>query len=211
MGPLLWYDFADPSVVTVSGGQISQVNDKGSRGWNLTKSTTGPQQSTWTNNSLNCCDWGTAGHSNYLRNTTSTSTDIAEVYVVMKANYGSTFPGYNALFSAPSSNLYITGWPGQTYFDSNPFNAAYVNNSASNTFATIVPAINSPCLVRINRTDSGTGNTTSGFQLGFDRIYTGRGWGGLIGEVVVFSTQLSSANRTKIQTFMARKWGLTLS
>lgn len=215
LNPIIWYDFDDPSTVTLSSSTITQIADKGSRGWTLTKSSTGPTQSTWTNNSRKCCDWGSSSHSNYLRNTSSTSTNIAEVYIVLDAAFGSTFPSYNGLITGTSfSGWYITGNQSTTgfYVGGSAFDSVYVNNSASNSLSSgILPAANSPSLLRLKNASDTATTITDGFQLAQDRTNLPRGWYGLIAEVVVFSSVLSSTDRTNVQNYLATKWGLTLS
>lgn len=213
LSPLLWYDFSDESTVTLSSTQITAVADKGSRGWNLSKSTTGPSYVTGING-LKCCDWGSPGHGNYLRNTSATSTNIAEIYFVLDGNFGSTFVEYYGLATGTTgSSWYITGdGAGRAgLINLNSIDQAFLNNGASNQIASVLPTINSPALMRVRKTDGTTFNTTVGFQLGQQRTDTNRGWGGLIGEVVAFSTLLSESDRTLLQSFLARKWGLTLA
>lgn len=209
LSPLSWYDFADASTVTVSDSRISSIVDKGSRGLTLSKSTTGPLYSDGING-LKCCNWGSAGHSNYLRNTSTASTTFAEAYFVLDADFSSTFPDYNGLFSGTTSGAWqVTGSPGFAYFYAGGgFTAAYLNGSATNVYATaILPTINSPSLLRL----TGSVTTTAGLQLGMDRTNASRGWSGLFGEVIIFATALTTNDRTTLQTYLARKWNLTLS
>lgn len=228
LAPVFWYDFADPSVVTVSGpgSQISQIKDKGSRGWDLTKSSTGPTLNTWSNG-LRCCDWGSAGHGNYLRNSTSVTTNIAEAYVVLQANFGSTFADWYGLMTSisgsPDYNLRVIGRGGTsgfyTVFGRGDFTSCFINNGSAIGYSSgILPGINSPCILRLARLDinaaaggTATASTSNGLQLGQDLNSTNKGWGGLMGEVLIFSSILNSTDRTNLQTFLARKWGLTLS
>lgn len=217
LDPVLRYDFADISTITLSGTRITQIRDKGTRGWNLTSSTTGPIQATWTNNSLLCCDWGATTHGNYLRNTSSTSTTITEVYIVLDAAFSSTFPSYNGLITDTVDNtndFNVTGSLGSTSFDSsepaNNFDAVYINGSTTNSYASVLPAINNPCLLRLKKVSDANVTLTDGFQIGNDRSNNSRGWYGLIGEVIAFPNVLSSANRSNVQTYLAKKWSLTL-
>lgn len=215
LSPILWYDFDDAATVTLSGSTITDISDKGSRSWTLTKSATGPVQATWTNNSRKCVDWGSSAHSNYLRNTTTTSTDIAEIYMVVDGDFGSTFPDYNGIISATDdatpTPLNVTGNVGGTgFYSPGSFDAAYLNGSASNTYSSgILPTLNSPTLLRIKKLNDTAVATTLGIQLGRDRTYS-RPFLGLIAEVVCFSSVLSSNDRDEVETWLADKWGLTL-
>ncbi len=210
LAPVLWYDFADEATVTTSGTEITAVASKGSRNWTLTKSTTGPQYVT-NINSKKCVDWGSPGHSNFLQNTSTTSTAIAEVYFVLDANFGSTFAAYNGLITGTSgAGFFLLGNINGTGLYSFEFATAFINGSASNVYSSsVLPAINSPCILRVGRS-SGSLDTTDGFQIGMDRIYNLRGWGGLMGEVIVFSTALSSTDRATVENYLSEKWGITL-
>lgn len=217
LAPLLWYDFADVSSLTINGSnQITAVTDKGSRGWSLSSSPTPPAYTSSGINNLSSCNWGSAGHSNYLRNTSTTSTAIAEMYFVIDASFGTSFPTFNGLISGNgASTMQLTGSSGFAGFASSSTNgswdAAYLNNGASNSFSSVLPTINNATLLRVKRLNDGTVSLTDGIQLGMDRGNTGRGWSGLMGEVVIFGTVLSTADRSLLQSFLAAKWGLTLA
>jgi hypothetical protein len=214
LSPILWYDFADETTVTVASSQITQITDKGSRGWTLSKSTTGPGYATGINGKK-CVDWGAAGHLNYLRNTSATSTAIGEIYVVLDASFGSTFPGYNGLITdATGETWYAIGRSGTAAFDAvngtPAHNQAFINASTSNVYTSaVLPSINSASILRLNRSDGNAYTTTKGFQVGNDRSYD-RGWSGLIGEIVGFTAQLSSTNRTNVLNWLSGKWGISL-
>jgi hypothetical protein len=211
LSPILWYDFSDESTVTTSGTEVTQITDKGSRNWTLTKTTTGPQYVVGTN-SLKCVDWGSSTHSNRLRNTDTTSTNVAEMYIVLDAAFGNSFPTFNGLVSGTSANPFLDGYFGDAGFSSSSgWDSAFVNGSASNTFSFILPAINSASLLRVKKSDNTAATFVDGFQIGMDRNNAGRGWYGLIGEVVCFSSVLSDTNRGLVQTWLGTKWGLTLS
>lgn len=216
LGPVFYWDPSNSSTVTLSGSEIQSITDQGSRGWTLTKSATGPQIYT-DGSSRRWIDWGTGGHNNYLRNTTSTDTAIAEWYIVVDANYGSTFATYNGLVTATVDDTnpnewFVTGYQGLAGFDSagSQFDAAYLNGSATNSYASVLPTINSPTLLRIKKLNDTAATLQSGVQLGNDRNNPNRGWGGLMGAVVGFASPLSAADRAAIQEILANAWGITL-
>jgi hypothetical protein len=211
LSPILWYDFADEATVTTSGTQITQITDKGSRNWTLTKSSTGPEYVTGIN-SKKCVDWGSSSHGNYLRNTSTTSTDVAEMYIVLDAAFDSTFPDYNGLVSGSSGSIALAGNSGGAgFWGGSAWDDAFVNGSATDTFASVLPSINSASLLRIKKADNTAAALANGFQIGQDRDNgPGRGWFGLIGEVVCFSSVLGSTDRGSVQDFLAAKWSITL-
>jgi hypothetical protein len=215
LSPILWYDFSDEATVTTASGQITQITDKGSRGWTLAKSSTGPTYAT-TINGKKCSDWGTVSHSNFLRNTSSTSTNIAEIYCVQDSSDTTSFAnggsnsGLLGSWSDTSNIIIVNGT--NTGFEG-PFNMnrLYINGGTSNTWSNVFPAIASPSLVRITKNDGDVIATDGGFQIGKDRGNFGRGWRGLIAEVICFSSVLNSTDRNSLQTWLAFKWGITLA
>jgi hypothetical protein len=215
LSPVLWYDFSDETTVTTSGTEITAVTSKGSRAWTLSKSTTGPQYVTGINGKK-CLDWGNASHSNYLRNTDTTSTSIAEVYVVMDAAGGTSgqYESYAGLFTGTGfSAWYFLGF-GTSYTQSGTsFDQAFINGGTNNRFSTShfdSPSVDDPAIVRINYSVGTTFNATDGFQIGIDRTNAPRSWKGLIGEYIVFSSVLNATDRNALQSYLAAKWGITL-
>lgn len=211
--PTLWYDFADESTVTVASSQITQVESKGTRAWTLSKSTTGPGYVTGIN-SLKCLDWGSSQHSNYLRTTDTTSTTIGEVYVVVDGAFGGSFYGnYAGLFTGTGSSAWYFLGNYTSFTESGTgFDRAFVNGGATNRFTDLFssPSIDSPAIIRVLNNASSTFNATDGFQIGNDRTNGSRGWLGLIGEYIVYSSVLSTDNRTKVMNYLSTKWGITL-
>ena len=208
--PVLWYDFADETTVTTSGTNLTQISDKGSRGAALTSTPTNPQYVTGING-RKCVDWGNVSHSKALYNNSTTPISIAEAYIVLDASFGATFPSYNGLFGSYTEGMNVTGSIGSSalYF-AGSFDNAFVNNGPQ-SFSGVLPGINSPSLLRIKRASDTAVLTNTGFQIGMDRQNLSRGWYGLIGEMIFFSSVLGSSDRTLLQSWLSFKWGLTLA
>jgi hypothetical protein len=85
-----------------------------------------------------------------------------------------------------------------------------VNGGTTNRYTNIFPEIESPCILRAANNAGTATTTTDGFQIGMDRGNGGRGWRGLIAEVICFSSVLSSEDRTNLQNWLGLKWGITL-
>jgi hypothetical protein len=215
LSPVLWYDFADETKVTTSGSAITAVTDKGSNGWTLSVGGTSPQYVTGIN-SKKCLDWGTSpSHANFMYNSSSTSTTIGEVYVVVDANFGGTASNYAGLFTSYTNAWYMLATSSSLEDSGTGFNQLFVNGGTSNRFSGGLftsPSIDNPAIMRINNSSSTTFSTTGGFEIGNDRGNSAlnRGWPGLIGEYIVFSSVLSSTDRDSLQTWLAAKWGITL-
>lgn len=210
--PVFWYDFADTAVVTTSVGKVDAIADKGSAARNLTASATKFDYVDGING-LKCADLGAAGHQRFLRNTvTSGGSNVAELYFVLDGNMGASFGGFYGLFtgfeSLGSGTIANNATAG--LLTSLNFNTAFINNSVSNQISSVLPAINSPCVLRVVAT-GGTPRAINGVTLGNDRNNeaSNRGWGGLIGEVAGFGAQLSSPDRAAFLGDLYSKWGIT--
>lgn len=210
LNPVFYWNPSVDSTVTLSGSEIQSISDQGSRGWTLSKSTTGPQIYT-DGNGKKWIDWGTAGHNNYLRNTTTTSTSIAEWYIVVDANYGSTFPGYNGLITGTvDGDWFVAGNASTAELFPGSYDQVFLNGSTTNSYSSVLTTINSPALMRIKKANDSAVTLTTGVQLGNDRSNSGRGWGGLVGAVIGFSAPLSTTNRNALQSSLASAFGITL-
>jgi hypothetical protein len=215
LSPVLWYDFADETKVTTSGTAITAVTDKGSNGWTLSVGGTSPQYVTGIN-SKKCLDWGTSpSHARFMYNSSSTSTTIGEVYVVVDASFGGTASNYAGLFTSYTNAWYMLAYNQSLDESGTGFNRLFVNGGTSNRFSGALfnsPSIDNPAIMRINNSSSTTFSTTGGFQIGNDRGNSNlnRGWCGLIGEYIVFSSVLNSTDRDSLQAWLAFKWGITL-
>jgi hypothetical protein len=220
LSPVLWYDFADESTVGVlESGEITQVTDKGSRGWTLTKSATGPYPYYVTGiNGLKCLDWGISpDHDNFLyhANNDGTPITIGEVYVVVDAAFGGTAGNYAGLLTAHNGNWYVLAYGSSLTQDGTGFDQLFINGGTSNKFSGGLfgsPSIDDPAIMQINSSSGNTIFSSSGIQIGNDRNFSNlnRGWSGLIGEYVIFPSVLSPTDRDAVQAWLAAKWGITL-
>ena len=219
LSPIFLYDFSNASTVTLSGSEITGISDQGSLGWNLTKVGTGPTLAGWGNGS-NCADWGSGGHNNALRYVhTGSAQNIAQLFIVLDANFGSLFTNYNGLISSitdDSLDFSVTGSPeGGTSFYVNPtvspnsFAYASINGGSTNQIGSVLPAINSRCVLMLRNTNSSASILDDGIQIGNDRSNSGRGWGGLVGFVVGFSSVLSSSNEQYVINYLMYKWNVS--
>jgi hypothetical protein len=220
LSPVLWYDFADESTVGVlESGEIAQVTDKGSRGWTLTKSATGPYPYYVTGiNGLKCLDWGISpDHDNFLYNSSGTPTSIGEVYVVVDAAFGGNATNFAGLLTRHNGVLdwYVLAAGQGLTQQSTYIDELFINGGTSNKFSAGLfgsPSIDNPAILCLKNSSGIAFVTDSGFQIGNDRnfSYLNRGWSGLIGEYVIFPSVLSPTDRDAVQAWLATKWGITL-
>ena len=212
LSPAFYFDFSDWPTVTTSGSEITGISDQGSLGWNLVKSGTGPTLAGWGSNK-NCADWGSDGHNNSLKYVHSGSpVNVAQVFFVLDANFGSTFPTYNGLISVLSGfSFAVAGASGQAGFTTQIsawFNFASLNGSSTNQITSVLPGLNSRCVLMLRRTDNASCLLDNGLQIGNDRDVPNRGWGGLVGMAVGFSTVQSEANTSNIIDSLLTGWSV---
>lgn len=218
-GLQLWLDFADASSITLSGSNISQINDKSGNGFHGSQSTDANRPGQATVNGLNCGDWGSGANSKGLRyQPGGTSNNWREVAIVgVWDGGGSTFPTFNGLFTGSDSTGTQSGVGliGQnaaaTWYEINGPDLAF-NSWATTvllngtTTATAFDTIKTVFCVQFRRS-SNLG--VNGYMLGMDRVNASRGWRGKICEVVAYNAELSSGDRSDLRTYLNAKWGIT--
>lgn len=211
LNPVLRYDFSRLDTLTLSGSEITAVTNQGSIDMTLSKAGTGPTSVNFTGTSIKCADFGAAGSNNSLVNAASTSMNVRDAFFVLDGDFGSTFGGFYGLIGGGSSGWNTTGQGGANYFyfDSSYFTELSIDATTPTSLNTkaVLPTIDSPSILWLRRAASAFTNT-NGVRLAGDRGIAGRGWGGLIGEVVIFSTLLSDTDATVILNHLKDKWSI---
>lgn len=104
ISPLAWYDASDTSTLTVSSNKVSQWNDKGSNGYNLTQGTSAnqPKSGLTTRNGLNVVDFDGSGwmEGSTASNWTSLHTTDKGLWALA---FNNTKAGNGWIFSTRSS------------------------------------------------------------------------------------------------------------
>ncbi len=217
-GLLFWVDFSDASSVTLDGSsKISAVNDKSGNGYNGTQTTAGNRLGVSTLNGRQCADNGTSANVFCVQYSGGTlNCRDGFVSAVWDAG-GTTFPDYNSFISTPAvagtsggalmlgsvstANLLGAGaWHSSAGSVSRFNNTAVANGGTLNAFS----HIKTPFVYRGYATAD---IAMSGWQIGGDRSIASRGWRGRIGEVIVYSRQLSDAEALRVRRYLATKWG----
>ena len=204
-----WFDASDASTITESGGAVSQWNDKSGNSYNLAQGTGAAQPVTGSStiNSLNAMAWTTA---KFMSSATPAGANWQDVYVVAKWTGAGTFSTYNGLFTGSNNSGTDggIGWIGHTgsvnsYTGTKWWDNLYLNGTSS-TGAAVLPTMASDFVVDFS---ANSPISVTGMTVGRDRTYSGRGWEGLIGEVIAFNSKLSTADRQKTEGYLAWKWG----
>lgn len=225
-GCTLWLDAADRNTITLSGTSVTAWIDKSSNGYSFT-GVSNPQSGTATINGLNAIDVFTNSNAYFSNTSISFSTPFSVFGVgIIKAFTGveQAFLGAptDAVFSlqfqstTPQINIFtrnatLTGWA---------FNSAYVTqatiSNANVLFGTTVSSgalpgafVNGSQLSLFESSNTGS-YTITGLQIA-RRTTLANSWNGHIGEVLIYSSALTTTQRQQLEGYLAAKWGLTSS
>lgn len=227
-----WYDFSDSSSLTVTSGSIDACNDKSGNGFHLSASSTNrPTLASAVRNGRNAAEFD--GVNDLMTATFSGTYTAATVFAVV---YPDTAGGgsLGRILTRGASNLAYDGTNTALRYNA-PFTGATGNggqrtangsaaqdqwhlasftwNGGLNVATDITPYLSG---VTSNAALTGTGDAVSttginDFILGNRSLADGadRGWDGYIGEIIIFNTALSTANRARVEAYLAAKWGIT--
>lgn len=232
-----WYDGADATTMTVSGGNISQWNNKSpaSGGPNITQGTGSRQPDLVSNvkfgrSAVNFVRANTDHLGAGVQPTTGSSpcsvvavfqgTAVANntgIVVTSWGNFNATGAGYSLTMRPTgdaNANKIASGYAGS-------FDDWYVNSTSTygGTWVCAIETINNTALTQIiNNTDSTTKTTVGAAnvanrgefwvgQLG-DPWYSTGGWAGYIGDLLIYNRVLTTQERTDMYNWAKAKWDL---
>ena len=215
LSPNLWLDATDATTITEVSGDVSQWDDKSGNSNDVTEATNRPSNGGAINGN-NAIDWGSVANSNQLGLVRGANTDNwQDVYVVGRWDGNTTFNSYNGLFSSAIhtyNGLGVSGRYNSNYFlsvSSNWYDNLYVNTLTISSNQQVIGGSNSISDDFILSFSANTPIGVNGVRIGSDRNFSGRGWVGVIGEVVSFDNKLSTTDKEKMEGYLAHKWGLT--
>jgi hypothetical protein len=224
-GCQLWLDAADASSLVLSGSSVTTWNDKSGNGRNGTASGT----PTYSSMSLNGRPAILIGSPNYFQGSLTNTSNTLSVFTVI---YHTTFVGNDQRVVSLgvtgqndySSILYCN--PVTTYGTTPNRLATSRNNVTISDFGNITPNTIFLTSTVYNGTDgrlyvngtlaSYSAPATSTGNFGYTNYTIGRGAGGgtdyfrgIIGEVLIYHTALTTSERQQVEGYLAHKWGLT--
>ena len=223
-GLQLWVDASDPTSYTLSGSNITQLKDKSGNGNNTTGvSGTQPTFLTNTINGLPVFNMSSAG--GFYGNMTNTTTTMTVFMIVIMTNIGINYrrlidftDGVAGDNGGSVTKAVITFSPIQLY-RANGAGGGSVNSGISTVNTAYLVSCyfdNINGYLGVNGTYytpfavSGNFNINKyGIGLNFNNntVYGGCQYG----EVIVYNTVLSTANRQQIEGYLAWKWGTNTS
>lgn len=214
LSPVEWWDFSDTATVTSSGGFISAISSKGSGARTASQATSSSQPAVTTINGVAAAlfDGGNDNLSLSSSLSTTTGMTVAQVFTRPAAGVFSS-PLGGATANAPP---YATQWFSDNVRYSalwNPSSSYATHGGASTStgaFQHIVVKGASTTLLYQDGTAVGSPQTTLSGQGSI--VYLGRRGNnyhnGKIGEIVVVASDISTADREKLEGYLAHKWGL---
>lgn len=220
-GLALWLDISDATTVTLDANNlISNIADKSGNNYNGSQTTAANRPGVSTMNGKRCGDWGTASNSlrvAYSHGSNANNWRDGFIAAAWDAG-GTTFPAQNGLFTANAISGTANGaildgvsgsanWAADGIWHRPQGSVLKVNNEAAvedGSTCAAFPHITSAFIVR---GQAKADVAVNGWQLGCDRSLAGRGWRGRIGEVVIYTRQLTATEALKVRQYLANKWG----
>ena len=213
----LWLDAADSSTITLTGGLVSQWDDKSGNTRHATQSsaTFRPGYSSGTHLSFD----GTNGylvtsyvlpstHSVFYVATKGTQTGIGGSILrpVVEASFSSSLMGSYGARRDPDGSMEFAVGSGRV----NPLPTWAVNEKALSTALYDGTVLNGGKNGLINSTANLTFPTTDAVVwVGGGGAFIERRFAGNIHEVVIVGSVVSTTTRQKMEGYLAHKWGLT--
>ena len=217
----LWLDADDSDSITHSGGAVSQWSDKSGRGNHVTQTTENrkPTTGSRTQNGRNVIDFDPSVADQLLQNTSpDMSGYVGDIFFLYKrdrtseADYLFTFDGVGSgvqlrgnRFSDISFDGGFDGGPGFNTGGSSSDTNPHIWNARIDGTTGVYLFIDGT-QVDQDTSEAGVVTIDDYIRLAAD-AFSGDGLDGFIGEVVVVTYQ-STANRQKIEGYLAWKWGL---
>lgn len=213
-----WYDCSDESTMTVSGSDISQLNDKSgnARHATMATSTKRPDKVTSCQNGLTCCRFD--GTDDNFVASTGTDRSTFSVVAVLKSSRQRRFDAIIDTVSGVTGDLTLEVGSGNNTIDFwiNNVSAAATSVgtwSASTVFDAMFTYNNSTLVTYINNAGSGSQSSSGrvfrqNFAIGGN--YASAGffhWKDDIYEVLIYSKVLDSTERSNLRTYFTAKWG----
>jgi hypothetical protein len=229
-GLAMWLDPSDASTVTQSAGLVSQLSDKSGNGGNAIqpKASMRPSLAPKALNGRAAIAFGAAKTVTGLTSAQGSFSSTISTFVVASLNPAGIVPqrllGLGLGVTTGADTLMLVANVGAT-------NGAFIANCSSAEGTLTNAGLNAPefdiptTAALLEATDdgialipyhdgisqqprNGAALARSGYTLGFNHVASGQFWTGLIAEVIVYDRTLTTAERQRVEGYLAWKWGL---
>jgi hypothetical protein len=195
----MWLDASDPASVILSGGSVSQWNDKSGNGVNATLGV-GP----------NYANRGIVfdGSTQYLRTTLNATSVATSQFLVFRY----TYPGSPmVLMGANGLNALLFQFNGATTISTGDWSTAgYSNTDLVSGSLNILAQTSNTTSVNGNTPASGALAINAGgatFTIGAGYTDNRQKFNGTIYEIISYNSVLSTSQRQQVEGYLAWKWG----
>ena len=220
---LLWWDGSDTGTLTLSGAEVTQIDDKSGNGYHGVRSGTGPDSGTVTINSLNALEFA----SDKLTVASLPVTASNHFFVVGNMDAGGGTDSSMMGFNDGSADNFDWRWRGRTTGEFDASYRALSGNTTGNMDEAGLPTYHGAVHIFELRHDA-TGDTAElyvdGAQKAISAIHTqsgahsgtfflmadnagANGLNGDVGEVLIFDAALSGDDLTNVRAYLQEKWG----
>lgn len=212
-GLFLWLDADDASTVRVASGGVSQWDDKSGKGHHAyaLDPDLRPVAENLRLNGRNALKF----FESQLANREPASGNWQDVFVVADWNGGPAFDNFNGLLTGFAGRLGIIGdsrgegkglYLPETWWQHLRINGRVHDGSNAMTL------LAQPFVANIFADEPAK---VDGFSIGMDRQFTSKGnsrdWEGAVCELIAFERKLSDEERSRVEAYLAHKWGLKVA
>lgn len=214
----VWFDFADISTlfkdtagtnpVTADGDAIARINDKSGKGYNATQATAGNRPAYKANTRNGNSVGGFSSHALATATFSPTVSIPYDMFVVMRVG---AFHNYENNIDSLSANTLLIALDATGIRMYNGANL-YVGATANVWFTLRATFNNASSSYQLNGNSPGSGSigtgstTLNGFTMGAQAGGTSFPFIGDLGELICYTSTLSTANRDAVMDILRQKW-----
>ena len=215
----MWFDASDASTITLSGSDVTQINDKSGNNYHATQSTVSlaPEWGTATINSLNVLDFNKTN--NYMVTGGVAALDRSMAFVAQYRG-GTNLQIVTGVRDSLNERSYIGRDTPNSRLAAGDVPSANGNITISNNTTNVQVGYHNTALNMrhylngtqdINTTFTGPIGSVQNYYLGGlndgGSLNTSAVLNGELAEVVFTSDTISDSNRKKLEGYLAHKWG----
>lgn len=211
-----WFDASDTSTITEASGSVSQWDDKSGNAYDLTQGTAANQPTTGSStiNALNALDFNVDFMQNTSLSTSSGTTTMFFVLNITDNNAPQSVADVQVLttnrhmFQPNTLSNIIRFWGDSALYVNAPYSTWGVDTifTIQTTGSTVSIWANGVLVMNALSL-----NTTglNGFRVGTDASPSPY-FLGKLGEIVIYDDLVSTAERGRVENYLASKWGITI-
>lgn len=227
-----WFDMSDLSSMTASSGLVSKVNNKCGSGNNLQQGTASaqPKNNTRTLNGLPVLEFAHDGTRNDSMLFDNNDPLDAPFTVFVVGQYDQNYAGSDQAFIGRQTSSIAGQWVLLKNGNFSIFQS-YLFGSGGLDSGSTQPSNSNPNIFnvwfqdgdrlnfKLNNNTATQGNVRSGYNnsvttplaIGSSNNSGGAPLDGIIGEIIIYKTVLTSSEITQINLYLSRKWGIAIS